>query len=186
MMTSQNMNDLITGYTKMIESYENRGWNGYLLTFTYNEMHGSRSSVADAMQDEVERVYATLLTRIVRNPRNPKNRDQLPFLLAVPDYPVYKKEKVLVRDFLINNGRHMHGFNYIAPYSRLKNGLDEHIADNRELYVGTNGRLSFIDAKPVDRTPGYVVDYIFKNMKRGLVSPDEIIVLPKAASELSD
>jgi hypothetical protein len=184
MNNSDNIPDIIAGYNQMVESYERKGWSGTLLTFTYNQMRGTRRTVLAEMQDEVERVYTLLLTRIIRDPRNPENRSILPFLLGVPDYPVHKHQKVLLKDFLVNGGLHIHAPMYVPPESRLKVGLDEHIADNREFYVSQSGRLAYLDATDIDRTPWKLVDYVFKSLKRGRISPEDIIILPKAASEL--
>jgi hypothetical protein len=91
-----------------------------------------------------------------------------------------------MREFKVSEGRHMHAVAYVPPESRLREGLTDHISDNLEMYVGKDRALCFLHAKPIDRTPGYVVDYICKTMKRGLVNPDDILILPKALSELRD
>jgi hypothetical protein len=180
---TQAMN-LIDGYAQMAENYEQRGWSGYFVAFMFNPIRGSKRKVAAAMQDEVERVYATLVTRVVRDPRSPQNRDCLPFLLASPDYPIFKYDRQSIHDVAVNEGRHFHSVIYFPPNSRLHEDPKLHLGRNGGPYIRSDRPLSRIDVKPITRTPGRVVDYAFKWLKRGLVDPDEILVLPKALSEL--
>lgn len=56
--------------------------------------------------------------------------------------------------------------------------LGQNSADNRNLYVGKNPLLAFIDAKPDHQNAGHVVDYIWKSANRGLANPDDLLVLP--------
>ena len=76
---------------------------GYLITLMFNRIRGSQPSVIRQMQREVERVYATLLTRIIRNPRKIPLFG-LPFWIVFPDYPVPKHAKMELRDVVLNGG----------------------------------------------------------------------------------
>src|SRR5689334_16487298 len=64
------MKIFINAYGDMINQYMDQGWDGYLLTFMFNHLKGSPVSVQKQMYEEVERVYAKVLTRIVRKPRS--------------------------------------------------------------------------------------------------------------------
>src|SRR4051812_10304744 len=57
------------GYGSMVKERLEQGWEGYLISFMFSQIRGSRSSVIHQMGREVERVYATVLTRIIRDPR---------------------------------------------------------------------------------------------------------------------
>ena len=59
----------IKGYATWAGEHVENGWDPYLLSFMFNHVPGSRASVLRQMQREVERVYATSLTRVIRKPR---------------------------------------------------------------------------------------------------------------------
>ena len=77
--------DLISGYTDLVEQRVQDGWQPYLITFMFKRLPGNKSSVIKQMRDEIERVYATLVTRVVRKPRSPKSADRLPVLIGFAD-----------------------------------------------------------------------------------------------------
>jgi len=85
------------------------------------------------MEKEVERVYATFLTRVVRKPQSDCNRDLLPRWFVCPDYPVPKHRKMDLAEVTVNHGRHMHGIGLMPPVSRMKEGLEAHFATNQRL-----------------------------------------------------
>lgn len=160
------------------------GWEGYLITFMFAPLKGSRDAVLNQMQKALERVYATMLTRIVRKPHSPENSGKLPIWLACPDLPVPKREKQDLRTVTINEGLHMHAICLIPPQSRLSNGLQGHIVDKQGLYVRDQSVVRHIDAKPITSRPKYVTKYVFKSLERGRFGADDIILLPRAPSEL--
>lgn len=173
------------GYGKLIESRLAEGWDGYLMTFMFSKLRGSRYSVLRQMQREVERVYATALTRIVRHPTSPRNVGKLPIWLVCPDYPVPKGERDRLRDIALNDGLHMHGIAVLPPDNRLQVGLDDHLEECQGLYIGNRGELLRVDAKPIVSNPAYVTEYVLKSVQRQRVSLDDVIVLPRVLSELA-
>ena len=68
------------------------------------------------------------------------------------------------------------------PVSRFESSLDEHFRDAQDEYI--NDKLERIHAKPITSNPIYVMDYAAKTYKRGRVSDEDIIILPKSGSEL--
>ena len=86
------------------------------------------------MQREVERVYATVLTRIIRNPRKIPLFG-LPLWIVFPDYPVPKHAKMELRDVVLNGGLHLHGIALFLRRNRMNCGLDDHFEMAQELYV---------------------------------------------------
>ncbi len=64
----------IKAYGSWMEQLEDEGFDPFLLTFKFRHISGSRLSVQKAMVAEVERVYATSLTRIFRRPNSAANR----------------------------------------------------------------------------------------------------------------
>src|ERR1700680_2705519 len=80
---------LITeGYGEWIREKIDQGWEAYFLSITFNQIRGSRSSMLNQMKRELERVYATMLSRIVRCPMSAKNAKRLPIWIGSPDFPV--------------------------------------------------------------------------------------------------
>jgi hypothetical protein len=163
---------LIAGYSELIQRSMNHGSNAYLLSFMFKPLAGSLKAVMSQMNDEVQRVYSTFVTRVVRNPRSHAQKDTLPFLITVPDRPIFKHNKENIADLKINNGLHLHGILCVPRDSRLKGNVANHFHANSALYVKT--RLLRIDIKRVYSED--VVDYAFKALKNGNATPDDIQV----------
>ena len=136
------------------------------------------------MKNEIERFYATLVTRVVSRPRRVSQMAKLPLLTATPDQPVGKRTSTYsLADIRPNNGLHVHALVTIPHKSRLQENLVEHIQQNEKRYRGNHGKITRIDVRPaVDY--GRLVDYTFKHIKRRTFTLDEILILPKSRSEL--
>ncbi|MEX0827459.1 MAG: hypothetical protein WD005_00740 [Haliea sp.] len=147
-------------------------------------LRGSQDAVLSQMERELERVYATMLTRIVRKPSSPANVGKLPIWLACPDLPVPKREKQDLRTVAINDGLHMHAICLIPPQSRLTDGLQRHVEEKQGLYVRDQRVIRRIGAIPITSRPKYVTKYAFKSLQRGRFGTDNIIILPRAMGEL--
>ena len=182
----QSQKELVVAYGAYVAEQIHRGWDGYLLTFMYTQLRGSSSTVLEQMFGEVERVYATLLTRMVRNPHSAAARGRLPRLLACPDFPVFKHVKVSLTDVVINDGQHLHGILLVRPRSRLGESLDGHFAGYERLYLGRAGRLRRIHVQRITRDPAYVTGYALKALQVGRVSLDDVLILPRTSGELRD
>jgi hypothetical protein len=74
------------------------------------------------MTDEVDRVYSTFITRVVRKPHSEYQKESRPILIGAPDRPVLKNEKQKLKDVKINGGVHLHGILLVPRQSRLKEG----------------------------------------------------------------
>jgi hypothetical protein len=149
----------------------------------FNQIRGSRASITNQMKRELERVYATMLSRIVRCPMSAKNAKRLPIWIGCPDFPVPKHQKQSLRNVTINDG---HAICLIPPDSRLKESLEDHVADHLELYRGKAGLVRELDVRQIATRPGYVTDYSLKSVKRRRIDEAEIIVLPRSRTELKE
>jgi hypothetical protein len=126
---------LIAGYTELIQQRIDEGFGAFLLTFMFKQLAGPPKALRIQMNDEVQRVYSTFVTRVVRNPRSEFLKDALPFLITVPDRPVSKKNKQNLSDLAINGGLHLHGILCVPGNSRLKVDAAAHFNANKALYV---------------------------------------------------
>lgn len=169
--------------TTCSEDGSEKGWQPTFLTFTFNHLPGSLANVAWQMRDELERVYAKVLTRIERKPRQARP-DSLPLWVCEPDFPVAKTEKQHMRDSIVNNGRHFHAIAAVPPWSRMKETLADHFHERQADYTGNDKRLFRIDAEPITDNGWFVTDYALKGMKSSRVGYDEVLILPRSASEL--
>jgi hypothetical protein len=176
--TKQSREELVAAYGRWFSEEMKRGWNGYLITFMYTQLRGSRSVVLDQMFDEVERVYANLRTRSVRNSHRRADPNKMPWMIACPDTPVFKHDKQGLADVVINDGLHVHSLFLEPPWTRLTVPVDRHVADHPDLYLGRSGRLAQIHVKPIAHSPAYVTDYALKALKNGRVSGDDLLILP--------
>src|SRR5215204_1643374 len=145
-MTDAVLNQIInSGYGYMVQQRINQGWEGYLMSFMFNGIRGSRQSVIQQMQREVQRVYATVLTRIIRPSRNRPIADY-PFWIVCPDYPVPKRAKIDIREVRINGGLHMQGIALVPPLNRMNETLAEHFEMQQDDYVRLGLPLSRVHA----------------------------------------
>jgi hypothetical protein len=173
--------ELVHGYTQMVTDQIRDGWSCSLLTFLFPHLAGSRAAVIERMKDEIQRFYSTLVTRTHRKPRT-ASPDELPPLIAVADLPVYKRDKTASPMVLCNGGLHFHGLLLVPPTCRLKESVDQHIQNRRDLYLRG---LADLHVRRVTHGYDSVVDYVFKTVLRGRVSYDEAtLLLPRAAREL--
>jgi hypothetical protein len=182
--TKQSRDELVSAYGQWFSENMNRGWNGYLMTFMYTPLRGSRSVVLGQMFGEVERVYASLRTRIVRNSHSKADPNKMPHLIACPDQPVFKHTKQNLADVVINDGLHVHSLFLEPPWTRLRVPVDQHVAEYSALYLGCLGRLARIDVEPITHAPAFVTNYALKALKNGRISGDDLLILPRSASEM--
>jgi hypothetical protein len=163
---------LIAGYTALVQQRIDQGFNAFLLTFMFKSLAGSRKAFLLQMNNEVQRLYSTFVTRVVRSPRSEFMKDALPMLITVPDRPVYKVSKQKLSNLKINGGLHLHGILCVPRNSRLKIDVPTHFQVKRALYV--KDRLLRIDVEPIYSAE--VVDYAFKALKNGNATADDIQV----------
>src|SRR3984893_2850453 len=141
-------------------------WNGYQLTFMFNHIPGSFERKCDVMEDEIDRVYRTLVPHVERSPRSPAGSKRLPLLIAFPDYPTRKLDRSTHMDVKINDGVHYHGIVLVHTESRLKIGLDKHMEDNENRYVHEGDALRRIHIQPIDEPSAKTaVGYGFKALQ---------------------
>ena len=175
---------LIQSYGVWVQQQLDDGWDGYLVTFVFNQIPGSMRTKTQQMEQEVVRWYGRLATRTVRKPRSSKWAPLLPKGVFVPDLPVAKKSKQDLRDVVINDGLHVHGIVVANRSGRIVEPLEVHFAEKLEEYL--TGNLRHIDVQPITRTAGYVTGYGMKGLKRPNFCPDNILVLPRTLGELPD
>ena len=145
--------------------FDGQIWNGYIVTFMFNHIPGAYDPKCLVMGNAIERVYATLINHVVRDPRSQSERKKLPMLYAFPDYPRQKMEPFRREDITVNDGLHYHGIVLIRIDTRLKVGLDMYIKQNYQHFVRFGGPLRRIHIEPVDRTPRKAVDYVLKSIE---------------------
>jgi hypothetical protein len=168
-------------YGDWIIELTSKGYELYLLSFTFRPLGGGMEARLAQMRRELERAYALLVTRIVRNPNGSKKL--LPIWFCLPDLPVEKRARVPLAVVSINDGLHMHALVLIPPVSRLKRPFDAEVCRLRPLLA--KGALFNIDATwwQTDNFQ-YAADYAFKSMRRSRFAyGDTFFVLPAKSSE---
>jgi hypothetical protein len=178
--------NIINGYAGWIKEMINNGWDPYLLTIEFNQLLGSQQIQLRQMTKDIGLIYSRLATEAVRKPTSPKWANLLPRGLFVPDLPVYKNDKRSTPDATVNDGLHFHGILAVSPLTRLKCPLDEHFADRNATYVGATEAVRTIHVRPITYNSGFVVDYALKAVKNGRFTYDDIIILPRALSEVGN
>ena len=177
---------IVRGYQEFVEEMVQEGWTPYVLTFMFNQINGSPTTVLTRMGKELERIYATMLTRIIRNPTSASAIGQLPIWIGCPDFPVPRHSRQSLASVTINEGLHVHAIAIIPPKSRLKEPLSTHLRTNQGLYVGHRKMVSLIRADLIDSSPGYVTGYVLKSIYRRRCDTDRILVFPRSLTELND
>jgi hypothetical protein len=151
-----------------------------------NQINGSPTTVLTRMAQELERIYATMLTRIIRNPTSVSAIGQLPIWIGCPDFPVPKHARQSVASVTINDGLHIHAIALIPPRSRVKEPLSTQLRTNQGLYVGHRKLVSRIRADLIDSSPGYVTGYVLKSISRRRFDTDRILVFPRCLTEVKN
>ena len=167
---------------KMVRSHVDAGWSPYLLTMMFARIPRARAAVIGEMGDAVDRLYRTVLTSAVRRPKSSRAVGSLPILIAAPDLPVPKRSKPAGNLIELNHGLHLHGVLIVPPRSRLETSADVHFADHQQRYA--RWPLAEVDVVPIVKTPEIALDYVLKSVRRGRFSFDDVLILPRARSEL--
>ena len=183
-MNVEQVSDMIEGYTVWVQEYLDSGWKVYFLTFQFNHLGMHKRVTVLTMQRELERFYRTLLTRLIRRPARASQQNRLPLLIGVPDSPVNKHQSTAtLADIRPNMGIHFHAILAIPRKSRLKCGLIRHIKQHQTVYLGRDGKLARIHVRRVRQLEDRIVDYLFKHVKRGTFSLDDVLILPRSVDE---
>ena len=174
--------DYVAAHGELIINWVAQGHVPYLLTFMFRQLSGSRQAVREQMMAEVERVYRTSLTRVVRNIHANSPRHRFPIWVACPDYPVGKSSKSSLRDVTVNGGQHVHAIVLLPPTNRLCVRFDLHLKELSHVYV--RDPLIRLDAQPITHRQDYVVGYNLKGVKRGRVAQEDVLYLPRSSREM--
>jgi hypothetical protein len=175
---------LVNGYTQVVIDRVGSGWSCHLMTFPFAQLRGPRGAVIQAMKDELQRVYSTLVTRLHRKPRT-ASPDELPILIGAADLPVFKRDRHSSPLVRCNDGLHFHALLLVPPATRLGMLVEEHFRANEAMYLGKHRLIERLDVRRVTDSYERVVDYVFKTILRGRVSYDEgFLLLPRARQEL--
>ena len=183
--TSELLPSRLKAYGRWIEEMVWDGWNAYYVNFMFRRIPGLPTHRFAVMRNEVERVYSTMVTRIVRKPTSPELLDNLPIFIGCEDKIVPKNNKLSLRDVTINDGSHINGVFLFPLKSRLRKHPVDLIGDNQKYYIPEGGPLLRIHFTPLHVTLTKAVDDTFKSIKRGWVKEENIIVLPKSSSEVT-
>jgi hypothetical protein len=160
-------------------------WNGFQVTFMFNHIPGSFERKCLVMENEIDRVFRTLVPQVERSPRSPAGSKRVPILIAFPDYSQQRIKFADILDVTINDGLHFHGVVLVHTESRLKIGLDIHMKDHADRYVQPSGALRRIYIQPIDdATAKTAVGYGFKALEWRIPDTDRIFIRPRTVSEL--
>jgi hypothetical protein len=176
---------LIDAYGDWLQEWLDQGWDGYLFTFMFNQLPGSRRALVHQMHQHLEkRWYGRLATRTVSDTRSPVWAPFLPKGFFVPDLPVPKRSKLGLRDVSINDGLHMHGIMVANRWVRIPETLDVYFQKKLKKFLV--GNLRHVDVELITDRPKYTAAYGMKGLKRPTFSEDDVLVLPRDVSELPD
>src|ERR1700730_3022621 len=151
----------------------------------FNHIPGTFEKKCEVMEDEIDRVYRTLVPHVERSPRSPAGSKRLPILIAFPDYPRKKLDGSSHLDVTINDGLHFHGVVLVHTESRLKIGLNIHMREHWKRYIREGDALRWIYIQPIDEPSAKTaVGYGFKALEWRIPDTDRIFIRPKAVSEL--
>jgi hypothetical protein len=165
--------------------WENHLWDGFQVTFMFNYIPGTFERKCEVMEDQIDRVYRTLVPQVERFPRSPAGSQRLPILIAFPDYPTQKLDRSSLLDVKINDGLHYHGVILVHTVSRLKIRLDIHMEKHERRYVRSWDALRRIYIQPIDEPSAKTaVSYGFKALQWRIPDTDRIFIRPRSVSEL--
>jgi hypothetical protein len=161
----------------MTRQFLQDGWLGYMMTFVFNPLPGSERTKNHEMRTEIEGVYASFITRLIRRPRS--LGVVLPGLITCPDWPVNKAAKRTLSEITTNGGLHHHGILLIPPankHHRLKVPVEQHFREHHDYYV-RNHLLKTVDVRPFPiEDAERVTDYVLKGLKANRLDDDETLL----------
>jgi hypothetical protein len=168
--------------TNWVDEYRDLEWTPYHVVFMFRHIPGPTQEKIRQMHKEISRFYGKLASWVVRDPKSPKSAHRLPRGVFFPDVPCCNRKKQALRDVTINDGIHVHGIMLVPTRSRLKVPFLQHLRDKSKIYA--RGNIARIHAKPIWDHHQFVADYAGKAVKRGRVSYDDVLILPKAGKEM--
>jgi hypothetical protein len=180
---NQSQAEIISAYAGFIDEKLDDGWRAYLLTFTFNQLPGKPVTAREIMRQELERMYATMVTRLVRKPRSPAAQELLPKWICFPDRPVPKGVRESLERIAPNDGVHFHAIAVFHPKSRIR-AIRKHVRQYQGLYLGNGGKVARVDAARIRKTPERATDYALKSYSRGRYDADDFVVFPRSVTEL--
>ena len=174
----------IKGFEELAGSRIGTGWEPYFLNFMFKKLPDNNSIKFSIMRDEVARIYSILITHVVRRPNSPVWDQYRPVFIGCPDNKVFKREHD-IGDSGINDGWHYNGVILLPPeaHSRFREHLANHFITRQNIYVRPSDRLQRIHVTMIES--GTMIDYTLKHFKRGNISADDILLLPRARSEMT-
>ena len=128
---------------------------------------------------------------VVHHPERQGSLSKCPIMVMAPDYPIRKRQpgglfSTMMMDVSINDGLHLHGVVRIRTDTRLRQALSTHIKASYKEYIRPGFALRRIDVRPISHSLENVADYCFKTLKRRDMDLDDVLILPKARSEMVD
>lgn len=173
---------LLDAVNEFIEPRLLRGDEPYMLTLMFKTLKGSERSIARQMDRVAENLYARLLTRLIKNPKNTPIL-QMPLWLSCHDWPVQKVDGMTSPDILTNGGRHLHAMMFVPPVVRTGVRLNEIVEKNPTQFL-VGQYLTGLHVMPVERTVAKATGYALKSVERGRVGWGDVLVLPKSHTEM--
>jgi hypothetical protein len=175
--------EIISAYAAFIDDKLDDGWRAYLLTFTFNQLPGKPVTAREIMRQELERMYATMVTRVIRKPRSPAAQELLPKWICFPDRPVPKGVRESPDRIAPNDGVHFHAIAVFHPKSRIRT-IRRHVRQYQALYMGHGGKVAGMDAVRIRRTSERATDYALKSYSRRRYDSDDFVIFPRSVTEL--
>jgi hypothetical protein len=151
--------------------------NCFLGTVQLEQLDSLNGPIAMQVREAVSNVCSLLIQQSESRPHSPSRLQYLPTIIAAPDLPVAKHLKPSAATFEVNRGLHWQWFSAHHPDSRVP-CLVTHFRDKEDFYKSKVPSLSLLHAKPVTYTPGYLMDYLAKHIKRGNFDIDDIMIFP--------
>jgi len=176
-VSSDELRKIIDSWTCFIKQFTNDGWDAYLVSVLFHRIAGPIETKKTQMNQEIERVYNRLGTRMVKDTWSPKWTHYLPIGVFLPDFPVPKRkgEKSSIEDVSINDGLHKGGIILANKWGRVREGLERHFGHEKEVYQ--TGKIRNINIAPITHDLGDAVDYTFKSLKRRTCGLNDVQVL---------
>ncbi len=180
-----NTTAMLDAYLEMVEIRAVAGFEPYMLTLMFKPMKGSARAQMTGMNIIAEKVYARILTRLVKRPKN-TNLNEMPFWLSGHDWPVRKLDGWTVQDSAINDGLHLHAMVLVPPNARTGGKLSAIIEESPQAFLAGPGMpLNRLHVIEIEKTVRQAAGYALKSVKRGRLGAEDILVLPRHQSEIS-
>jgi hypothetical protein len=185
--SKRDLDNIIDEYGAVFARFQEAGWDAYVIIVEFNKLRGTEERRVMDMARAVAKLYGVIAKRMV-GAKWPK-RDAagyFPVGVFFPHLPpsCRGEQTTTFKHGSRVNELHMRGVVIANRWKRLPAFLDEHIAENSQLYATGKIRNIRVERLGSDESPSDAVEYVLDGLRDRIFIPDNIMILDLGCSSL--